>query len=176
MSVYCLTEGQWPLSSMKPEADVAYVLVQEVVGVVGGLRSSRSPLGCALEAPRTKRPERPHALGVGLHQCVPRRLGHFWMVRLSSRPQTISHLMAGFSGQLTRVPTQGPVRAGLGQGCLWALCSRIQGPGTRGHCGAQLRHIHVCPHPPPGAQASARPFWNAGVVAVGGSLAPGILL
>ena len=40
-----------------------------------GPRSSRSPLGCAPEAPRMRTPEWPHALRVRLHQRVPRRSG-----------------------------------------------------------------------------------------------------
>ena len=84
---------------------------------------------------------------------------------------------------VTCVPRSGSSEGGTGTGRsqsllvgLWALCSSARGPGTHGHSSAQLRHIHVCPRPPPGAQASARPFWNAGAVAMGGSLAPGILL
>lgn len=42
---------------------------------VSGLRSSRSSLSCALEVPRTRRPEWPHAFRLGLHQHVPQRTG-----------------------------------------------------------------------------------------------------
>lgn len=79
---------------------------------------------------------------------------------------------------VTHVSRTGSSEGGTGTGRsqsllvgLWALCSSAGGPGTRGHGGAQLRNIHICPRPPPGAQASAQPFWNAGAVAVGGSLA-----
>lgn len=114
-------------------------------------------------AVRWKRPGRrgqsgPTLSGSGFTSVSPGDQGHFWMVRLSSRPQTVGHLMAGFSGQLTRVPTrpsEGGTGAGLPMGSLltrpgawhlWTLrcpaqahpCLPSPSPRSPGECSALL--------------------------------------
>lgn len=100
--------------------------------------------------------------------------------RLPSGPRTARHQTAGFSGRLVRLRWVLPVgdcdRVALEPGVsLQASClSERTAPAP------SLGASASCPlspqQPAPGAQASSWPFWNAGAVAVGGSLAPGILL
>lgn len=63
---------------------------------------------------------------------------------------------------------------------LQASCLSAWGPGARALAVPGSGLSASCPrspqHPAPGAPAGSWPFWNAGAVAVGGSLAPGILL
>lgn len=135
MSVYCLTKGQWPLSSMKLKAGVACLLVLEVVGGLWKVLVACGPPGhpwaVHWKYPGQGGQSGPTLSGSGFANMSPGEQGHFCMVRLSSRPQTTSHPMAAFSGQLTRVPTRGPLRVGLGQGgpraCSLAhgLCARV---------------------------------------------------
>lgn len=143
-----------------------------VVGSASGLQSPRSPPAVHCSTGMTRRPEWPSSLRDGLYwPCLDGQAQLRAMERMSPECWVL---------QGARVP--GTAGVGWGQGgpraraLACGLCA--PGPGAWHSWARQCpaRHTRVLPRPPRGAQASTQPLWNAGAVAVGGSLAPGILL